>query len=201
MRRGAWGRPGSAALFNYLCADIRARIFCVFSTDRHDKPTASYVRDEADPKSTPNPAARGGLPGPACSAPPSRSSCGQQRRRRLLRRGFSGLLAVQEEKREPIKPVPQPLTMIVQSNNKGPFGARLTWWPLALRARRSDEMHKQATAPSPCTGGRVTRRRRCPQPTLDDPVVMLLKINSSLTRSLAMAPEQAQPPAERHIAK
>ena len=70
MRRGAWGRPGSAALFNYLCADIRARIFCVFSTDRHDKPTASYVRDEADPKSTPNPAARGGLPGPACSAPP-----------------------------------------------------------------------------------------------------------------------------------
>ena len=89
----------------------------------------------------------------------------------------------------------------VQSNNKGPFEAQLTWWPLALRARRSDEMHKQATAPSPCTGGRVTRRRRCPQPTLDDPVVMLLKINSSLTRSLAMAPEQAQPPAERHIAK
>ena len=199
MRRGAWGRPGSAALFNYLCADIRARIFCVFSTDRHDKPTASYVRDEADPKSTPNPAARGGLPGPACSAPPLAqlvwAAAEAAATSTWVLRPLGGS---RREKRTYQACAPAPH---VQSNNKGPFGARLTWWPLALRARRSDEMHKQATAPSPCTGGRVTRRRRCPQPTLDDPVVMLLKINSSLTRSLAMAPEQAQPPAERHIAK
>ena len=147
MRRGAWGRPGSAALFNYLCADIRARIFCVFSTDRHDKPTASYVRDEADPKSTPNPAARGGLPGPACSAPPSRSSCGQQRRRRLLRRGFSGLLAVQEEKREPIKPVPQPLT------------CRATTKVLLRHSWHGGLSPSGLAAPTRCTSRRPRRRR------------------------------------------
>ena len=50
----------------------------------------------------------------------------------------------------------------VQSSKNSAFEARSTRWPLIFRARRSDETHQQATAPSPCTGGRATRRRRCP---------------------------------------